>query len=188
MNRRPVRVRTGIGLGLVLLAVVVGTVALLGSDASGLDVPTQTVQVKADPPGSPQTLRPLTSRQRRQSRRVLGRDGRFKRIIGTDSYRLKRIVPWGIQGKRREVFVGASLQAELNTPKATVVAKWPLVEYFDDTRLAYRVRTFQLTVRGLRVMLVNVDLKRRKVAGISPSQADEVTYPPGYTPRPPSGE
>ncbi len=188
MNRRPVRVRTGIGLGLVLLAVVVATVALLGSDASGLDVPTQTVKVKSDPPGSPQTLRPLTQRQRRQSRRILGRDGRFKTIIGTDSYRLKRIVPWGIQGKRREVFVGASLQAVLNTPKATVVAKWPLVEYFDDERLAYRVRTFELTVLGLRVMLVNVDLKRRKVAGISPSQADEVIYPPGYTPRPPSGE
>jgi hypothetical protein len=188
MNRRPVRVRTAIGLGLVLLAGVVGTVALLGSDASGLDVPTQTVKVKSDPPGSPQTLRPLTPRQRRQGRRVLGRDARFKGIIGTDSYRLKRIVPWGIQGPHREVFIGASLQVVLNTPKTTVVAKWPLVDYFDDERLAYRVRTFQLTVRGLRVVSVNIDLKRRNVAGISPRKADEVIYPPDYTPPPPSGE
>ena len=161
--------------------------ALLGSDASGLDVPTQTVQVKSDPPGSPLTLRPLTPRQGRQARRVLGRDRRFKAIIGTDPYRLERIVPWGIQGPRREVFIGASLQAVLGMPESKVVAKWPLVEYFDDERLAYRIRTFQLTVQGLRVMSVNIDLKRRKVAGISPSEADEVDYPPGSY-RPPSGK
>ena len=180
--------RTAVGSALILLVTAAATMTLLGSDASGLDVPTQTVKVKPDPPGSPQTLRPLKPRQRRQARRILARDRRFKAIVGSDSYRLERIVPWGIEGRRREVFIGASLQPVLDVPKAMVVAKWPLIEYFDDKRLAYRIRTFQLTVRGLRSMSVTVDLKRRKVAGISPRAADEVIYPPGYEPRPPSGK
>jgi hypothetical protein len=188
MTRRRVRARTIACSGVILLAGAIGTVALLGSSASGLDVPTQTVPVKADPPGSPKTLRHLTPRQRRQTRRVLARNGRFKTIVGTDSYRLETIVPWGIQGKRREVFVGANLQAVLDVPKPEVVAKWPFVGYFDDERLAYKVRTWQLTVRNLRSMSVNVDLKRRKVAGISPRKADEVIYPSGYKPPPPTGE
>jgi hypothetical protein len=188
MSRLPVGVRRVIGFALVLLVGATAAGALIGSDASGRDAPTRTVPVKSDPPGSPQTLGPLTPRQRRQARRVLARDRRLKAIVGTDSYRLERIVPWGIEGRRREVFVGASLQVVLVAPKAMVVAKWPLVEYFDDKRRAYRIRTLQLTVRGLRSMSVTVDLKRRKVAGISPRAADEVVYPPGYELRPPSGE
>ena len=78
--------------------------------------------------------------------------------------------------------------ATLTPAKPSVSAKWPLVAYFDDGRSAYQVETWQLTVRGLRTVSVLVDLKRRKVAGLSPREADEIIYPPGYQPPPPTGK
>ena len=180
--------RTAAVSAFILLAGVLGIVALMGSDAKGLDVPTKTVPVKSDPPGSPLTLRPLKPRQRRQARRILARDQRFRRIVDPHSYRFERLVPWGIQGREREIFIGTSMLVALTSPKPSVAAKWPFVDYFDDERSAYRVETWQLTVRGLRTVAVLVDLKRRKVAGLSPRKADEVIYPPGYKPPGPTGE
>ena len=186
----PAPARSAVVAGFVLIACVLGIVAM-GSSASGADVPTQVVLVKADPPGSPQTLRPLTSRQRRQAKRIIVRDARLRQIVEPHSYRLVKIIPWGTEDKRRqrhrEVFIGTHVQATLDTPKPSVVAQFPLVDYPRSKRPAYLIRTLQLTVRGLRAMTLYVDLKRRQLAGISPSEADEVIPPPGYTPPPPSG-
>jgi hypothetical protein len=70
----------------------------------------------------------------------------------------------------------------LTTPKPSFVATWPLLSYPKRKRPTYRVQLVQLTVRGLRSVSLHVDLKRRRLAGIAPSSADEVIPPPGYQP------
>jgi hypothetical protein len=74
----------------------------------------------------------------------------------------------------------------LTTPKPSVVAAFPLLSYPPSKRPDYRIRTLQLTVHGLRSMYLHVDLKRRKLAGISNGGADQVIPPPGYQPPAPN--
>ena len=176
-----------------LLACLV-TSALLVQPAGGADVTTRIVPVRADPPGSPLTLRPLTARQRRHVKRVIARDSRLRRIVQPHSYKLAKLVPLGVEDKRpgreREVFVGARVDAPLDGVKALVDGeRWPLADFPANLkRPAYRIRTAKLTVRGLSALTLYVDLKRRKVAGIFPEQATEVVYPPSLAqPRPPTG-
>jgi hypothetical protein len=166
-------------------------------DSGDPEIPTRVVTVKPDPPGAPQTLRPLTQRQRDQTQRIIARDRRFKRIVGADRYRFTRAIPLGAQDNRgpqpREVFIGTRSEVVLNEPRRLVVATWPLVEFPRDAEEAkeptYKVMTAQLTVRGLRSLVVLVDLKRRTVAGMSVLEADEVKYPSGWPiVREPSGE
>ena len=178
----------------VLVAGFAGAVALKQSADGASDVKTRIVLVKADPPGSPQTLSPLTARQRRQVRRIVGRDSRLRRITQPHKYRLAKSIPLGVEDKRpgreREVFVGARVEAPLDSVKPLIDGeRWPLVDFPDKLkRPSYRVRTAKLTVRGLSALTLYVDLKRRKVAGIFPEQATEVVYPPSLAlPRPPSG-
>ena len=53
----------------------------------------------------------------------------------------------------------------------------------------YQVMFGRLTVRGLRSLVVFVDLKRRAVAGMSVLEADDVKFPSGWpTIRAPTGE
>jgi hypothetical protein len=174
----------------VLVAFLAGIAALVHLDRGSHDASAQVVIVPADPAGSPRTLEPLTPRQRRQARRIVARDTRFTRIVAPHGYRHRKIVPWGVQderpGRRREVFIGTYSQVVLETPKPMVVASWPLVDYPRGKRPDYRIRTLELTVRGLRSVTLHVDLKRRRLVGIAPDAADEVIYPPDYRPPPPS--
>ena len=182
-----------------LAFVVIATLALLmpvlglafgRSEVRRSDENVQVIRVKADPPGSPRTLRRLTDRQRRQAKRILARDKRFRAIIDPATYRFVEIVPWGVLDERprrqREVFIGTFSRVVLSAPKPSVVADWPLLDYPRDEVPNYRVTTLWLTVSGLRSMTVNVDLKRRTVAGFSPLRADAVVYPPDYKPPPPT--
>jgi hypothetical protein len=93
------------------------------------------------------------------------------------------MVPWGVLDERprqpREVFIGTVSEAVLETAKASVVATWPALSYPQGKRPDYRIRLLQQTVRGLRSVSLHVDLKRRKLAGIAPAKADEVTATPG---------
>jgi hypothetical protein len=53
----------------------------------------------------------------------------------------------------------------------------------------YEVMFGRLTVRGLRSLVVFVDLKRRTVAGMSVGKADDVEFPSGWPAvRAPTGE
>jgi|SRR5687768_8530574 len=188
--RPPAWAREGRTPVIVLLAVLAATAALFHFDRDGHDAAAQVVVVPADPAGSPRTLGPLTPRQRRQARRIVARDTTFKRIVAPHGYNHRKIVPWGVTderpGRQREVFIGTYSQAVLQTPKPLVTANWPLVDYPRGKRPDYRVRTIELTVRGLRSVALHVDLKRRKLVGIAPNEADEVIYPPGYKPPSPS--
>ena len=184
------------------LAVLTGTllaVAIIGGcgDSGDPEIPTRVVTVKPDPPGRPQTLGPLTQRQRDQTKRIIARDRRFRRIVGTDSYRLTRAIPLGAQDNRgaqpREVFIGTRSEVNLSDPRPLVVTTWPLMEFPREAEEAqeptYKVMTARLTVRGLRSLVVFVDLKRRTVAGMSVLKADDVKFPSGWpTVRLPTGE
>jgi hypothetical protein len=164
-----------------------------GSDSDQrAEVEWRVVTVEPDPPGSPQTLRPLTERQRRQSKRIVTGDTRFRRIVGDYRYRLTGTIPLGTQDDRgtqpREVLIGTRSDVILQNPRASVVATWPLVDFEARGEPAYRVTTARLTVRGLRSITAYVDLKRRRLAGLAPGKTDEVVWPPGWpTIREPSG-
>jgi hypothetical protein len=184
------------------LAVLTGTllvVVIIGGcgDSGESDIPTRVVTVKPDPPGSPQTLERLTQRQRDQTERIIARDRRFRRIVGAVDYHLTRAIPLGTQDNRgrqpREVLIGTRTEVFLNEPRPSVVTTWPLLEFPENAEEAkqptYKVMLGRLTVRGLRSLAVLVDLKRRTVAGMSPLEANEVKYPPGWpTVRAPTGE
>jgi hypothetical protein len=172
---------------------VVALICLLGMaslawSAGGGATSAEVVHVRPDPPGSPRTLAPLTPRQRRQAKRIIARDSRLRQIVDPHAYRLGKLVPWGVEDKRkrqpREVFIGTVSEAVLTMPKPSVVATWPVLSYPKRKRPAYRVQLVHLTVRGLRSVSLYVDLKRRRLAGIAPASADEVIPPPGYQPPP----
>jgi hypothetical protein len=174
----------GLRVAIMLLASVGATGCGDSGPDAGFEVPTQRIPVRADPPGSPQTLEPLTPRQRRQARRILVRDSRFKRIVKPMPYRLLETIPWGTQDQRgsqpREVFIGTRSEAVLERPKPVVVEDWALNESTRGKSPAYLILTAHLTVRGLRSLAVFVDLKRRRVASMQPLKADEVIFPPGW--------
>ncbi len=168
-----------------------------GSDGSGdAKVQWQLVPVKADPPGSPQTLRPLTDRQRREAKRIIAGDSRFRRIVDGHRYQLTRTIPLGTQDNRgpqpREVLIGTRSDVILSNPTGSVATTWPLLDFDapakEADRPAYRVTTARLTVKGLRTLAAFVDLKRQRLAGLSPGKTDEVIWPPGWpTVREPTG-
>ena len=178
------------------LLLVVGIIGGCGSSGDP-DIPTRVVTVEPDPAGSPQTLRPLTQRQRDRAERIIARDRRFRRIVGSSHYSLNRAIPLGTQDNRgsqpREVFIGTRSEATLSEPRPLVVATWPLLEFPEEFEEAeeptYKVMFGRLTVRGLRSLVVFVDLKRHTVAGMAVEDADDVKYPPGWPAvRAPSGE
>jgi hypothetical protein len=184
---------------LVVLTGALLTVTMIGGcgDSGDPEIRTRVVTVKADPPGAPQTLEPLTQRQRDQTRRIIARDRRFRRIVGAARHRLTRAIPLGAQDNRgpqpREVFIGTRSEVILGEPRPSVDTTWPLMEFPGDAEEAkeptYKVMTARLTVRGLRSLVVFVDLKRRTVAGMSVLKADDVKYPSGWpTVRAPTGE
>jgi hypothetical protein len=174
-----------------VLVCLLGTTALAQPDGLGAAAaPSELVPVASDPPGSPRTLQRLTPRQKRQARRIVARDPRFKTVVAPHPYRYAVIIPWGTLDKRprvhREVFIGTYMEAELDTPKPSVVATFSGITYPPSRRPDYRIRTLELTVRGLHSLALHVDLKRRKLAGISIGGADEVIPPPGYQPPAPN--
>ena len=179
MKRWPFGARRTVVGAFVALAGLLGTVALVASNASGLDVPTQIVPVN-------RTLREARRRSGGSRRVSADRRGASWPVTddsGQSSIRTRTDLQESSPGvsdrkQQREVFVGTSMLAVLNTPKPSSVASWPLVDYPDGKRQAYRIRTMELTVRGLRSMSVLVDLKRRKVAGFSPWAATKSSSRP----------
>jgi hypothetical protein len=184
------------------LAALIGMLLIVASvggcgGAGDSEIPTRVVTVKPDPPGSPQTLRPLTQRQRGQTKRIIARDRRFRRIVGANRYDINRAIPLGAQDNRgrqpREVFIGTRSEVTLSEPRPLVITTWPLMEFPRDSEEAkeptYKVLFGRLTVRGLRSLVVFVDLKRLTVAGMSVLEADDVEFPSGWpTVRAPTGK
>ena len=179
--------------GMLLVVAIIGGCG----DSGDTEIPTRVVTVKPDPPGSPQTLGPLTQRQRDQTKRIIARDRRFRRIVGANRYRFTRAIPLGAQDNRgpqpREVFIGTRSEVILSEPRPLVIRTWRLVEFPQEPDKAkeptYKVMSGRLTVRGLRSLVVFVDLKRLTVAGMSVLEADDVKFPSGWpTVRPPTGE
>ena len=171
-----------------LLVCLLGTPVFAQSQS--VAAPSELVPVAADPPGSPRTLKRLTPGQRKQARRIVARDPRFKSIVAPHAYRFTLSVPWGVEDRRRkshrEVFIGTYMEVELDTPKPSVVASFAGITYPPTKRPDYRIRTLELTVRGLRSLTLHVDLKRHRLVGITVRKADEVIPPPGYKPPPPN--
>ena len=107
----------------------------------------------------------LTTSESQLAVAIASGDGSLRHLLQGHAFRFAHIGPWTTGGEDRQI--GAVLFLELAHP-ATIDGNWPAMTYTGSDPQSYATHESHLMAVGLRTVLVQVDLTRRKVAGIMP--------------------
>lgn len=127
-------------------------------------------------PSRARTVGPLSEDERETGAKVLSRSATLTRILAGQRYKVKLAIPWITDSRRddpppREVKLGATIMVELDQT-VTRRVRWPLVTCpAAGSTAPYREIDRTWTVRELRELMINVDLKRERVVSITPHLA-----------------
>lgn len=133
-----------------------------------------------------QTAEPvLTAEQRKLTRRLLSTDTRLREALKGSELRIAQLGPWSSADHR---FIGASAVVPLRPPRSYGMREWPLLNGDPPGDAAYVVTDTPMRATRVSELLVDVDLKLRRVVGINPG-GDEMRgeYGPGVELSEPTG-
>jgi hypothetical protein len=100
---------------------------------------------------------------------IVRADGRIAKLFGGVPYQVEHVGPWSTGGSPNRL-IGVVLFVSLSQP-ATVTATWPIAEFTPRSSFPqYAERSAHATVVGLRRARINIDLSRRRVVGVVPSE------------------
>jgi hypothetical protein len=132
------------------------------------------------------TARPLTNAEEAIARRLIAGDTRLSRLVDGQRYRITELMLWSTRAGQREGTRKVGATAFLSLARAKPLAgHWPLTTYASGrrSRTAYKVQSVYLRFRRVREVMVNVDLRLRKVVSIAPAGDARVISVPAHLKR-----
>jgi hypothetical protein len=127
----------------------------------------------------------LTQKQRLAARRLLRADERLSEALKANPLRIAQMGPWLSADHR---FIGASAVVPLRKERSYAMREWPLVDGDPPGEAPYVVTETEMKIRRVSELIVEVDLRRRKVVGIEPGgEHARVEYGPDVQLREPTG-
>ncbi|MBN1530427.1 MAG: hypothetical protein JW895_15300 [Thermoleophilaceae bacterium] len=161
------------------LALAAGALLLAAGSACGDDAQRPTYPAVTGDPA-------LTSKQRRTALRIMRSDRRLRRALAGNPLRVAQLGPWLSADHR---LIGAAAVLPLRAQRSYPMREWPLIDGDPPYDLAYDVSETPVRYTGVTELLVEVDLKLRRLVGINPGGDDlRGEYGPGVELREPTGE
>ena len=140
---------------------------------------TPVVSTPIPTPGGP-ALRALTKKQRQRIIRTAATDRTLKTLIGKKPYRVTNVAMWLTKNGR---LLGGVVTIRLQRA-ATMSGKWLDIAYdcSEQTSPPYKSVSYRAKYTNVRYLSVAVNLKQKRVAGITPLGilVGKAHYPVGY--------
>jgi hypothetical protein len=129
---------------------------------------------------------PLTLADQRETQAVeiLESDNRTQKLLANTDYSIDKIGPWtepAADGTQR--LVGATMILDLPQARDWPMTAWPVIGYLPK-RETYLQSTDTFAIAGAKEVLVDIDMTKGRVVGISPLGGIVTKRPPGERSKP----
>jgi hypothetical protein len=163
-----------------ILAVVAGAVIASPvrgdiADAVGGTLSLHGAQVVPTNPSNPANalvaaeIPTLSESQRSTAERLVAESADVARLLHGAGYEVAHVGPWTTKGGQTRL-IGAALFVNLAQP-TEISGPWPTADYetAEQTFPPYTEKSEEFTAKGVRKMLIEVDLAKGSVAGVTPA-------------------